>query len=594
MDSPSNSNRQSDVTAAAKKIEAAGHSSHHGVEAAYKALSDDYATHAQHLARHPEQLHNYLGSLTSKLQSDDPKLAAGLPRVWLAQHTGASVDAAHKVKPDGSTFPQILDPKNKQWNELDRQMVKSLMDQSHAPLGDRQKQVPGKDDPAQPQPGSDQKQLAKRAVDQLSQQLKLGADGTYLYDLATKSLEQRAKLTGEGTTGDDTMREVNRIMVNNGYQDAHLDGKSHITMKDLPKGWNNVKNNQEFKLYTDQERQQLAETVAKRMAQSNDAPHPDDPNAKGGPDGGRFARYGAPEAQRPVAPPQAPVTEVRPPAPLVTPEVRPMQPSTPLAPRTDLPQRSSERPLDPRVETQPVEKPTVRFPTEKAAEIPKILDNMSISPQHTQMAVVVADSTRSTRGTMQLYERINGHWQATNQMWPVNVGAGGMAWGDGLVENSRSLGGQKHEGDHKAPAGIFSLGTAFGRGDDVQTRMPYRPIRNNDYFVDDPNSPAYYNRWQTLPPNTRAPWGHAEHMTMYSLGVVVNHNMNPVVPGHGSAIFLHTWSRPGVGTEGCTSMSDANMRSLLRWLDPGKQPLLLQVPNESIDTLRSARIRSGM
>ncbi len=85
--------------------------------------------------------------------------------------------------------------------------------------------------------------------------------GKVLYDLASDSLAERAKLTGEPVNSDSILRECNRIMVENGYPDAHLDGKSHITMQDLPAAWNGVRYGQNFKLYSDQELAKYAKMV---------------------------------------------------------------------------------------------------------------------------------------------------------------------------------------------------------------------------------------------------------------------------------------------------------------------------------------------
>ena len=42
-------------------------------------------------------------------------------------------------------------------------------------------------------------------------------------------------------------------------------------------------------------------------------------------------------------------------------------------------------------------------------------------------------------------------------------GKNGLAWGKGIADNLDQRDGPvKHEGDGKAPAGIFKLGTAFG------------------------------------------------------------------------------------------------------------------------------------
>ena len=67
----------------------------------------------------------------------------------------------------------------------------------------------------------------------------------------------------------------------------------------------------------------------------------------------------------------------------------------------------------------------------------------------------------------------------------------------------------------------------------------------------------------------------------YQFGVFVAHNSDPIVPGASSCIFLHIWgdqSHGPAGTVGCTAMAEFNIRLLLRWLDPTKHPVLVQMP----------------
>lgn len=241
------------------------------------------------------------------------------------------------------------------------------------------------------------------------------------------------------------------------------------------------------------------------------------------------------------------------------------------------------------------------YDPEKASEICKILDKMNLSPDHKQMVVVTGDGWNSDTGTMQLLDRVNGHWEPTGQHWAVDVGQKGLGWGRGLIENSEDLGVQKHEGDMKAPAGIFQIGTAFGAGGQAPagTKMPYKHVGDNDYFIDDTTS-ADYNHWETLPEGDNRPdahWKSFERMQRpdgkYDLGFVVDHNMDPAIAGDGSAIFLHLWKQPGSGTAGCTSMSEDSMRTLMGWLDPTQKPLLLQVPSDSIEELREAKLKAG-
>lgn len=244
------------------------------------------------------------------------------------------------------------------------------------------------------------------------------------------------------------------------------------------------------------------------------------------------------------------------------------------------------------------------------------MDELSLSDGRQQAMVVTSDSWNSTSGTMWLCERKDGHWLPTEKHWAVDLGRNGMAWGDGLLKKDdeaepgnngvaqKDDGAlpndngpvRKHEGDGRAPAGVFEIGDAFGYNPSSPdgTKLPYRQATDNDFFVDDEKSP-YYNTWQKGPavnpdagPSANGSpvpgWTSAETMHLkdnrYELGIVVKHNMDPPVPGDGSAIFLHEWRKYGETTSGCTSMAPENMGKLMRWLDPAKKPLLVQLPAE--------------
>jgi len=66
----------------------------------------------------------------------------------------------------------------------------------------------------------------------------------------------------------------------------------------------------------------------------------------------------------------------------------------------------------------------------------------------------------------------------------------------------------------------------------------------------------------------------------YKLGIFVAHNAAPTEAGAGSCVFLHIWKEPGHPTSGCTAMSEGSIESLLGWLDPRSNPVLVQLPEQ--------------
>jgi D-alanyl-D-alanine dipeptidase len=202
-----------------------------------------------------------------------------------------------------------------------------------------------------------------------------------------------------------------------------------------------------------------------------------------------------------------------------------------------------------------------------------------------QAVVVTTDDWEEIRATLRRYERLelDRPWVAVGRPVPVVVGRNGLAWGRGLHSGEMNGGPVKREGDGRAPAGIFRLSAAFGYAPAQEVpwiRMPYRQATPDLLCVDDEAS-LQYNR---LVDRKTAPcdWKSAEEMRrsdgQYRLGVVVDHNTAPVLPGGGSCIFLHIWAGPDVGTSGCTAMAPEGMEDLLGWLDPLMRPVLIQMP----------------
>ena len=216
-----------------------------------------------------------------------------------------------------------------------------------------------------------------------------------------------------------------------------------------------------------------------------------------------------------------------------------------------------------------------------------------------QVLVVTTKSWTSVAGKLQRYELVAQKWQPIGKPIPVSVGKNGLAWGRGIYRGGPDAP-AKHEGDGRAPAGIFRLGPAFGysRRAPLGCKLAYRPITDRDYFVDAPAS-TDYNRWVTIPasrPNRPEKlWPSFERMKrldrLYEFGIVVQQNDSPVVKGKGSAIFLHVWRAPGVPTVGCTAMAREDLLMLLRWLDPKQEPLLVQTPEDEIKSILGVTIR---
>ncbi|MDQ6873368.1 MAG: hypothetical protein M3037_15405 [Gemmatimonadota bacterium] len=210
-----------------------------------------------------------------------------------------------------------------------------------------------------------------------------------------------------------------------------------------------------------------------------------------------------------------------------------------------------------------------------------------------QIVVVVTPNWTSTTGTMQRFERATptSEWRSLQPALPVVVGRTGIAWGEGF-DGVSPEGPRKHEGDGKAPAGAFPLDTAFGFAPPDSMRdvkLPYVQLLPTTDCVDDTSS-AHYNTVVDKSLVPRVDWNSAEHMRdvpQYKGGVIVGYNAAPPVKGRGSCIFLHIWNGPDSHTAGCTAFDEEKLREVMMWLDPAKQPLLVQLTASDYATLRA-------
>jgi D-alanyl-D-alanine dipeptidase len=214
--------------------------------------------------------------------------------------------------------------------------------------------------------------------------------------------------------------------------------------------------------------------------------------------------------------------------------------------------------------------------------------------QSRQLLVVVTRDWNAVAGTLQRFEReaAAAPWTAIGTPAAVVVGRNGLAWGRGVADDRATSGPVKKEGDGKAPAGVFRLGTLFGHSRQTLpgAALPYRSLDGNVECVDDVRS-AHYNRLVTRPEVDRVDWSSSERMwtePLYRWGIVVEHNAQDVATGAGSCIFLHMWKDASAGTAGCTAMDERRLKETIVWLQPARHPLLVQLPQAQYDRLNRA------
>jgi len=125
-------------------------------------------------------------------------------------------------------------------------------------------------------------------------------------------------------------------------------------------------------------------------------------------------------------------------------------------------------------------------------------------------------------------------------------------------------GGAKREGDGASPAGLWPMRRVLWRPDRAAapaTRLLTAPISPDDGWCDAPDDPAY-NQPVRLPYAASAErlW---RDDRIYDLIVILGYNDDPVVPGAGSAIFLHLARPDYAPTQGCVALAAADLTHLI-------------------------------
>ncbi|MFO1246883.1 MAG: L,D-transpeptidase family protein [Alphaproteobacteria bacterium] len=153
-----------------------------------------------------------------------------------------------------------------------------------------------------------------------------------------------------------------------------------------------------------------------------------------------------------------------------------------------------------------------------------------------------------------------------------------LDWGAGKRRAAIGPGGiaiKGGEGDGITPCGTFPVREIFYRADRIarpDTALPLRAIQQDDGWCDAPGD-ANYNRLVKLPyPASAETMWRDDHL--YDLVAVLGYNDDPVMPGKGSAIFLHL-ARPDYShTHGCVALKQDDVIAAVTQLRPGDQVVI--------------------
>jgi len=133
----------------------------------------------------------------------------------------------------------------------------------------------------------------------------------------------------------------------------------------------------------------------------------------------------------------------------------------------------------------------------------------------------------------------------------------------------------KIEGDKKTPTGTFSFGKLFVRTDRIKnlnTKFKFTQIKKDMAWSDDPSQLNYNSLIRTKN-------NHKESLyredNLYDLILVINYNINPILPNKGSAIFLHVSTEDYKPTEGCIAIIISDFIEILELINPNDEITIL-------------------
>lgn len=122
----------------------------------------------------------------------------------------------------------------------------------------------------------------------------------------------------------------------------------------------------------------------------------------------------------------------------------------------------------------------------------------------------------------------------------------------------------KREGDGASPAGAWRLTWLYWRPDRSprpRTVLAAVPLGPPTGWSEAPEDPAYNRPIRHPHPFPADRMRRAD--PLYDLCAITDHNAEPVVPGMGSAIFVHLWRRPRWPTAGCIAFRRPDLEWIL-------------------------------
>ena len=123
---------------------------------------------------------------------------------------------------------------------------------------------------------------------------------------------------------------------------------------------------------------------------------------------------------------------------------------------------------------------------------------------------------------------------------------------------------KEREGDFITPKGKFKLIKIYYRFDRIKkinSTLKTIKIKKNMGWCDDVSS-NYYNKQIKISKKIGHEKLHRKD-NLYDIIVVLNYNLNPIIKGKGSAIFLHVAKKNYNKTQGCIALKKNELLSLI-------------------------------
>ena len=130
------------------------------------------------------------------------------------------------------------------------------------------------------------------------------------------------------------------------------------------------------------------------------------------------------------------------------------------------------------------------------------------------------------------------------------------------------VGKKKIEGDNITPQGIYKIIKIYYRKDRIKkisSKFKLIKIKKNRGWCDDPKSNKY-NQLINLPSD----FNHEKlyrRDSVYDLILILNYNMNPIVKGKGSGIFIHISKKNYKKTAGCIALKKSHLIQLVKKIE---------------------------